>query len=85
MTPPTEPIAPPTPLERFLATLGIVHREGAHLLWSLQRLFGAGAPDAGWVRTLESRPEDAKLETLRRAERLGVPANRLPPALNIKI
>lgn len=107
MTTPTDPIAPPTPLERFLVTLDIVHREGAHLLWSLQRMFGAGEPDPDWVRTLESRPEDAErleafvsrfgrmqdtigdkllprwlaalserpasmIENLRRAERLGV-------------
>ncbi|TSE37790.1 hypothetical protein Tfont_00442 [Tepidimonas fonticaldi] len=30
MTTTPEPIAPPTPLERFLSTLHIVHREGAH-------------------------------------------------------
>lgn len=107
MTSSPEPVAPPTPLERFLSTLDIVHREGTHLLWSLQRLFGAGAPNADWVRALESRPEDAErleafvsrfgrmqdtigdkllprwlaalserpasmIENLRRAERLGV-------------
>ncbi|TSE19016.1 hypothetical protein Talka_01780 [Tepidimonas alkaliphilus] len=107
MTTPAERIAPPTPLERFLATLDIVHREGVHLRWSLQRMFGAGEPDADWVRALESRPEDAErleafvsrfgrmqdtigdkllprwlaalserpasmIENLRRAERLGV-------------
>lgn len=48
MTTTPEPIAPPTPLERFLSTLDVVHREDAH-------------------------------------RRLGVPAERLPPALKIKI
>lgn len=72
MTTTPEPITLPTPLERFLSTLDVVHREGADLLWSLQRLFGAGTPDANWVRALESRPEDAEPEKLRHAERLGV-------------
>lgn len=45
--------------QRFLATLEIVQREGQHLLYSQQRLFGM-CIDAQWVINLESRPEIAE-------------------------
>jgi hypothetical protein len=94
------------PVDRFLHTLKVVEREGAHLAYSWQRLFAE--PVSGlWVRKLEQHPELAErleafvsrfgrmqdtmadklfprwlmalaetpgsqIETLNRAERLGV-------------
>jgi hypothetical protein len=97
------------PLDRFLSTLDIVAREGAHLAFSRGRLF-AERIDTAWVEALPDRPELAErmeafvsrygrmqdtmadkllprwllalaerpgsqIETLNRAERLGVLAS----------
>ncbi|WP_205738551.1 hypothetical protein [Billgrantia endophytica] len=49
------------PVDRFLSTLDIVEREGRHLRYSWNSLFGVGAPepDADWVAGLEHHPEEA--------------------------
>lgn len=96
------------PIDRFIATLEIVEREGEHLAYSWQTLFADGQRrDAEWVIGLERNPEEAvrleafvsrygrmqdtladkllprwlmalaekpgsQIETLNRAERLGV-------------
>ncbi|MCL7929747.1 hypothetical protein [Halomonas llamarensis] len=96
------------PVNRFIATLEVVEREGVHLAYSWQTLFGDGQKiDAEWVIGLERNPEEAvrleafvsrygrmqdtladkllprwlmalaerpgsQIETLNRAERLGV-------------
>jgi len=97
------------PAERFLQTLEIVAREGKHLTYSWNSLFGKTI-EAGWVRNLEQDPVCAErleafvsrfgrmqdtmadkllprwllalaevpgsqIETLNRAERLGVLAS----------
>lgn len=55
MTPPSLP-----PLDRFLATLGIVAKESDHLEWSRSRLFEQQTIDAHWVAALPDRPEIAE-------------------------
>ena len=49
----------PLPIERFLATLDIVFREGRQLEFSRGRLF-ASPVDAEWVSALEHQPEKAE-------------------------
>ncbi|HFD78957.1 MAG TPA: hypothetical protein ENK05_01025 [Gammaproteobacteria bacterium] len=51
---------PDSQAERFLRTLDIVHREGKHLLYSWQRLFGQGHIDRSWVESLDGQPELAE-------------------------
>ncbi|MEW6037349.1 MAG: hypothetical protein AB1648_03725 [Pseudomonadota bacterium] len=48
-----------SPLERFLATLDIVHRKARHLAWSHRRLF-AQRIDLDWVDSLDTNPERAE-------------------------
>lgn len=96
------------PVERFMATLKIVRREGDHLSYSWRSLFDeSGLITHAWVEMLDERPEEAvqleafvsrfgrmqdtladkllprwlqalaekpgsQIETLNRAERLGV-------------
>ncbi|UZR29313.1 hypothetical protein [Methylococcus mesophilus] len=48
-----------SPLQRFLATLDIVHREARHLAWSHRRLF-AQQIDLAWVDSLDTYPERAE-------------------------
>ncbi len=43
------------PLDRFVATLATVAREGEHLSWSRERLY-AQPVDVNWVRELEHAP-----------------------------
>jgi hypothetical protein len=60
------------PVDRFLHTLKVVEREGAHLAYSWQRLFAE--PVSGqWVKRLEQHPE--------LAERLEAFVSRLGPAV----
>lgn len=47
------------PLDRFLATLEVVAREGRHLVFSRNRLF-AEEIDAAWVEALSEKPELAE-------------------------
>lgn len=47
-------------MQRLLWTLGVVHREGAHLLYSWRTLFAQDAePSEQWVQALEDNPEEA--------------------------
>jgi len=46
------------PTERFLHSLGIVHKEGGHLLFSHDRL-ASQAIDVDWVLQLDERPVTA--------------------------
>lgn len=47
------------PVERFLATMRIVHSEGRHLSYSWTKLF-AEPIDAAWVIALDARPDLAE-------------------------
>ena len=47
------------PVDRFLATLDIVSREGKHLYYSYGRLFSSDI-DENWVKRLETDPELAE-------------------------
>ena len=47
------------PVDRFLATLGIVAREAKHLSYSYNRLFSEDI-NADWVRKLDENPELAE-------------------------
>lgn len=48
-----------SPLERFLYTLNIVHREGQHLAYSWKHLYSQKI-DAGWVDELQMEPQRAE-------------------------
>ena len=50
---------PLTPVDRFVATLGVGAKQAAHLEWSRKRLF-QDKIDARWVETLAERPELAE-------------------------
>ncbi|MTI50162.1 MAG: hypothetical protein FH757_00890 [Alcanivorax sp.] len=55
-----KPWADSLPLDRLIWTLDLVHREGAHLLYSWRSIFeGESQPDATWVAALDERPEEA--------------------------
>ncbi|CAM3605643.1 hypothetical protein [Halomonas lysinitropha] len=48
------------PIERFLWSLDIVEREGRHLRYSWETLFGSGnVLDSDWVAGLDQHPEEA--------------------------
>ena len=47
------------PVDRFLQTLEIVYREGAHLSYSWGRVYSQPI-DAAWVKGLDTRPEVAE-------------------------
>ena len=47
------------PIARFLETLEIVSREGAHLAYSWKRVF-SDVIDAAWVESLETDPQRAE-------------------------
>jgi hypothetical protein len=47
------------PVGRFLETLEIVFREGAHLAYSWQRVYSQPI-DSAWVRGLATNPEHAE-------------------------
>lgn len=47
------------PVDRFLYTLEIVHREGIHLAYSWERLYSQPIT-SDWVKGLEARPELAE-------------------------
>jgi len=47
------------PIDRFLATLSIVYKEGVHLQYSWQGLY-ANQIDEHWVQGLGQRPEQAE-------------------------
>jgi len=47
------------PLDRFVATLATVAREGEHLSWSRERLY-AQPVDVNWVREFEYAPQLAE-------------------------
>jgi hypothetical protein len=48
-----------SPLERFLYTLNIVHREGQHLAYSWKHLYSQDI-DSGWVEELQLAPKRAE-------------------------
>jgi len=51
------------PVDRFLATLDIVQKEGLHLSFSWDRMFSSGDVSAQWVDALRNDPAQAeKLE-----------------------
>ncbi|MDZ7853692.1 MAG: hypothetical protein U5L98_13895 [Halomonas sp.] len=48
------------PIDRFLWSLDIVEREGRHLRYSWETLFGSGnVLDSDWVLGLDQHPEEA--------------------------
>jgi len=47
------------PVDRFIATLKIVYKEGRHLQYSRDRLYSESI-DANWVIALEHKPEKAE-------------------------
>ena len=52
-------MSPLLPIDRFVHTLAIVYKEGAHLTYSWQRLY-KNEIDAAWVIALNQNPETAE-------------------------